>query len=351
MLELTPPTRPSVFLTRDLPARSAEREVAAGRWLRVRRGAYTATPTGDRWDVRRQLALAHAEAIRRQLTCSFSFAGATSALLRGWWLWDLPDRVHVLHSSRRSNELPADVLWSVAAIDEADIEWVAGARITSAERTLIDCARLLHPRDALVVVDSGFRALVRPTRGDRIGAELRAAQLRERLLERLDEPWARHGRLQARAVIEQAEPFAESPPESVVRWIAVSRGLPRPVPQLQVRTDVGTFYPDLSWLWQVDGAQWRTYVEYDGTAKYGATGTEAVASILAEKAREEALRRPGNQVIRIVRDDLRDEDAVADLLTRDLPPQVRASLRPVRGLFRPPAPFGGTRDRRILRAV
>lgn len=56
----------------------------------------------------------------------------------------------------------------------------------------------------------------------------------------------------------------------------------------------------------------RLIVEFDGAMKYG--GAEGRAALVAEKRREDALRRLGYRVVRLTWADLRDPARVLSLL-------------------------------------
>src|SRR5690625_2661592 len=70
---------------------------------------------------------------------------------------------------------------------------------------------------------------------------------------------------------------SESPQETSVRCITISRGMPAPITQMAIVTRGGTFYADLGWRWVLespDGARtvWTVLVEYDGEVKYLPSG-------------------------------------------------------------------------------
>jgi hypothetical protein len=127
---------------------------------------------------------------------------------------------------------------------EEDIVVVGGVRVTTPLRTAADLACHLSPRRALAALDAFMREHAITER------ELRRILLRY---------YRRRGVVQARELVGYADPRAESPGESWVRYEIVSRGLPRPEPQHWVvyggrklfRLDLA--YPHL-----------RVAVEYDG---------------------------------------------------------------------------------------
>src|SRR5690606_1898476 len=97
----------------------------------------------------------------------------------------------------------------------------------------------------------------------RADVEARTEPLRSRLLARI-EPRSR-GAVQARAIIAATDPLAENAAESVVRWVAISRGMPRPLLQKRVDTGRGAAFTDMAWRFQIDGRKMWLHVEFDGT--------------------------------------------------------------------------------------
>ena len=100
-----------------------------------------------------------------------------------------------------------------------------GPPVTTPARTWRDLAGVLEPRVLLAVTDQTVRRLG--------GAGPLAQQLTCRARGR--------GCARARLVLPLADPRAESPMESVVRWIFHAAGLPRPEVQYVVRDAAGAF--------------------------------------------------------------------------------------------------------------
>ncbi len=109
-----------------------------------------------------------------------------------------------------------------------DVVEHAGLRVTSTDRTLVDCLRNLPADEALAVADSALRAGVTPAR-----------------LLRLVSAMTGPGTPQARRIAAAADPRAANPFESVLRSIALEVGL-HVVPQVGLWRG-GTFLgrPDL----------------------------------------------------------------------------------------------------------
>lgn len=94
-----------------------------------------------------------------------------------------------------------------------------------------------------------------------------------------------------RAILSQADERIESPGESIIGHRLRQLGW-EVVPQFRVVTDQGVKYADFL----IKGT--RVLVEFDGLVKYrGADGADAV---VAEKQREDALRREGHGLARFV---------------------------------------------------
>ncbi|TNC18436.1 hypothetical protein FHE66_06485 [Georgenia sp. 311] len=346
-LVLDPPELPPIVVTSGLDAKAVRAMVRAGGFDRVRRGALTPRADGG-WQAQEREALARIAAVSRKLTNGAVVSHSSAALLHGLWLYRVPTVVHVTQRARANGHGAPDLRRHRGPFGDSSVTVVHGIRVSTIERTVVECARTMHPRDALVVADSALRALVRPDRFDREPVADHVAELKRRLTEMVGHGRG-HGRRRARAVIAAADPFAESPMESVVRWVAVSRGLPTPTVQLEVRTRGGTFYADLGWEWteqRPDGSRvvvLRVLVEYDGELKYlpelglVRSHAEASAALVAEKRREDLVREDGvTRVLRVTRTDLRDPDALAARLVAALPASVRRTLDPVPELVVPP---------------
>ncbi|WP_091116763.1 phosphoribosylformylglycinamidine synthase subunit PurS [Geodermatophilus dictyosporus] len=119
-----------------------------------------------------------------------------------------------------------------------------GVRVTTPRRTWRDLAAVLEPAALLAVTD---QVLARWCSRPDLQAEV-------------DHRPTGRGSARARAVLPVADPRAESPMESVLRWLAHEAGLPAPEPQHVVRDGAGGFLgrADLAW------PDRRLLVEFDG---------------------------------------------------------------------------------------
>jgi hypothetical protein len=119
-----------------------------------------------------------------------------------------------------------------------------GQPVTTPPRTWRDLAGVLEPPALLAVTDQ----LVRDPAG------------RQRLRDQLERHPRGRGCARARAVLPLADARAESPMESVVRWLFHAAGLPSPELQYIVRDSAGRFLARADFAWP----DRRVLVEFDG---------------------------------------------------------------------------------------
>ena len=267
---------------------------------RVRKGVYLPPARGDGVAVRRRAdLLRQIRAVDVRLDLEHWFSHTSAAVLHGCWTWRLSDVVHLTQLRPPNLEQSRDRTlrrhWTDLPV--RDRTEVSGVPATTLERTVVDCARILRPAQGLVVADSALRGGADPAVIGTI----------------LEECGRRRGIVQAREVLELADPRSESPGETVLRWIAHDEGLPTPVPGFDVETDRGRFWLDLAW------PEWKVAVEFDGAVKYsGGDYGDPSARIVAEKARQDALEEAGWIVIRVVWQDLGDPAGTAERIRRAL---------------------------------
>jgi very-short-patch-repair endonuclease len=154
------------------------------------------------------------------------------------------DRVHVTVPEGSRAESRIDRRLYRLALAETDVVRRGALPVTSPVRTWRDLAGVLTPPALLAVSDQLVNGLA--SRHD----------LADELLRR---PSGR-GCARARRALPLADPRAESPMESVVRWLIHEAGLPAPELQFGVRDGVGAFIAraDLAW------PDRRVIVEFDG---------------------------------------------------------------------------------------
>ncbi|GAB2504030.1 hypothetical protein GCM10027063_49110 [Promicromonospora xylanilytica] len=309
---------PAVALAREHNRNKLAAAARSGEILRVRRGAYCAPdeiqvagPSGAPREARKK-ALARARALHSQLRAKHVFSHTSAALLLGCLVWTTPRETHIYQCYRASGHAADDVRRYSWTLSPDDITEAAGLPVTSLARTVVDCARTLHPLEALVIADSALA----------LGAD------RDEMLALLDAQTGRRGIQQARLVITLADAGPQSAWETWVRYELLRAGLPRPVTQMTVETDAGTFHTDLGW------EQWALGIEFDGRVKYRQNGVrpghDPAQEYLAEKARADAIRRAGVTLENVSASDKQDVQAMLDRITAHLPPDVlrRARIDP-----------------------
>lgn len=154
-------------------------------------------------------------------------------------------------------------------------------QMTDLLTTTLDLLRQLPIADAVAVADSALR------RG------LDQAELLDALERRRRVPGNRTARLAA----EFANPLSESRGESFSRWRIHELGLPAPELQHRLDTEEGEFIGRCDFWWPDQ----CLVGEFDGKVKYGRLlkpGQSVTEVVLAEKNREEAIRRQGDWVAR-----------------------------------------------------
>lgn len=149
-------------------------------------------------------------------------------------------------------------------------------------RTVLDCARQLHPRDALAKADGALRV------GMVTHEELLA-------MRRFQRGWP--GVTRSNDILMLADGRRENWLESASAWAAHRWGLPVGIPQVNIVTSDGYLAGRCDVLWPTEGV----VGEADGVAKYLLDGTteEAVVHRLEkEKVRESGFTKLGLEVVR-----------------------------------------------------
>jgi len=195
-------TAPSRDLVGLCGRRAVQRALRNGQIERPRRGHY-ALP-----------------ALEPVLLCAHRLNGVVShesaALLWGMDVATRPTR-HQLTVGRRRTSLSRTVVTHWADLSSTDVR----GQVTSPVRTVLDCARMLPFREALVVADSALRT-GRATSQDMTSA---AAALRGA------------GSAGVRGVVAAADPRAGSALESLLRGLLLEAGIRGFAPQLTIRDD------------------------------------------------------------------------------------------------------------------
>ena len=243
---------------------------------RIRRGTYTDDPE-DPWVLYRLRCLAVAQAIRAAV-----LAGPSAAVVWGLaTVDDPPDFVFIRGVT--PGRYGEDVKVLSGGTPETTVHQETS--VTSVTWTIIDCARVMTKRDALVIADcalhrrwSSLEAL-RDAAGS-LGRAKRMARVR----------W----------VIDHADPNSESPGETWLRMIVTEAGYGV---RSQVRITEGDFRARVDLM--IDGT--NVILEFDGLVKYNETdeGT-ARQAIVDERRRQADLELLGYRVVRFIWEQLRE---------------------------------------------
>lgn len=187
-----------------------------------------------------------------------------------------------------------------AALDDDEVSWARGRRVTTPARTVVDLARM-HPFEhAVVAADSALRAGL---------TDLAALDVAVNRAPR------RRGIRRAHEVVAFADARSGSVGESRSRVMLFREGLPAPTPQFPIRTANGAAFARSDFGW----AEFRTVGEFDGAQKYGRLlrpGESSGDRIYQEKLREDRIRDTGYQVVRWTWDELQRPSVVVERLLR-----------------------------------
>ncbi|WP_147915850.1 hypothetical protein [Ruania zhangjianzhongii] len=221
----------------------------------------------------RRRVLAAARRLRDPVFTSWSAA----ALLRLPIIGDWPEEVYVLSGSATGSRRGAIV--RVATRSGAPEVRVDGVRVTSVEYTIIQLARHARLGAALVAADAALRDM--PFLGEP------PLTTRTKLFEMHDQLRPYHRSRRAEAVLHRATHLSGSPLETVSRLAMEELGFAAPLLQVCIPLEGwADAYLDFYWDDDIGG-------ESDGDSKYtaGDDSAETSARLLAEKAREDELRR------------------------------------------------------------
>ncbi|MDQ4502218.1 type IV toxin-antitoxin system AbiEi family antitoxin domain-containing protein [Sinomonas sp. ASV322] len=205
------------------------------------------------------------------------YTHTSAALIWGLSVWRARPLVHVAHSSRRGDAGPAgDVVRHNQRIPETELRLVDGLRVTSLERTIIDCARLLPFEQAVVIADSGLARGARPDLLRELVAEGRATR----------------GIRNVRTALQAADGRAESPAETRFRLLLDEWNLPQPELQVWIQTAEGRYRVDFAW------SSRRIVIEVHGYAKYFDYGP-IDTKVAEQRTREAGLLTSGWRVLNV----------------------------------------------------
>jgi hypothetical protein len=263
------------------------------RYTRVRPGVYALLDAWKRlapWE--RYLARVHAYAL---IAPSAVFAYESAAVLLGLPIFGEPRDVHVFSAERSASRRLSDVCVHTGA-DERETLDVSGLRVTSVAATALDLMRVLPPLYGLAVGDAAISA----AQGGITGTdELRALSRAQ---------CTRRGAARLRLLLSTVDARAESPGESVSRGVIIWSGFEVPELQVVIRSEGYEDRVDFAWR------SVRALAESDGYGKYlGETPEETVERVIAEKRREDRLRRHCSSFQRW---DMKAAEAITPLVER-----------------------------------
>ncbi|WP_157981625.1 type IV toxin-antitoxin system AbiEi family antitoxin domain-containing protein [Protaetiibacter intestinalis] len=304
-MELAPLADPSGLIsTSDYlrvgsDVRELTRAVERGELVKLRRGSYVPV---RRWDSAgpRERHLLRAVAASRAARRELPFAGATAAAIWEMWQHSYPEEVSFLDEWKGGGRSEPGVRRITAAASSAFVRRVDGHLVTGVARTAIDVAR--SAGDFTTAVGTLDWALWRrnPNRVTReeLAAELKKlpTTLRRRFVER---------------AIAFASPMSDSYAESYARALMYVLGYEVPVLQLEFPHATGSYFVDFAW------PAYLVIAEIDGFGKYldpSMNAGDPARVVLAEKLREDELRRRGYHVIRVYWSDLTNPVALVTKL-------------------------------------
>ena len=183
-----------------------------------------------------------------------------------------------------------------ARLDEGDVTELHGRPVTSPIRTVFDLARHLPRVEAVAAVDMCLNRGLADLATFQRYASQRAG-------------WS--GVVQARRVVELAEPESESWMESVLRMILIGGRLPRPRVQARLTDVTGRFIARADLFYDKE----RVVIEYDGSNHR--------ERLVEDNRRQNRLQRAGYVMLRYTAPDVYDNpDGIVS--------EVRAQLRRAR---------------------
>jgi hypothetical protein len=169
-------------------------------------------------------------------------AGFSASALHGAKWIDANRPATIIDSNRRRT--PGITVWA-DAIEDDEICFVDGIRVTTPLRTAVDFARRYPVDSAVVAID----ALARATRLKQTDIDIALHRYR-----------GRPGIKKARAAIELVDPGAESPPETRLRLLIIRAGYPPPETQMSIYNEYGGFIGDVDMGWR----DLKIAIEYEG---------------------------------------------------------------------------------------
>lgn len=292
------PTVPSALPYRREERRKLAEHARAGRVERLRRGVYLRRPrsSGRGSHDRETTVTRTVRGVVEASSADLWFSHTTAALLHRCWLYDIPETVHVTYLVKPHVDSRAGdgVRKHWATPERRDRTVIDGIPVTTLERTVVDCARLLPFDGGVVLATSAFR----------LGADPKVVG------EILDEMSGARGIVRAREVIAAVEPGCASPGEVLTYQAARRLRSRRPETQIPVATRRGVFWVDSGWSDLKIGFEFSGVVKFSG-GEYG----DPAARRQDQSARTQALMEAGWWIVDLSWRDVTDPEAL-DLIMR-----------------------------------
>ncbi|GAA0932115.1 hypothetical protein GCM10009554_16430 [Kribbella koreensis] len=257
-----------------------------GSWVRLFRGVYAEVGVDydllASWDQRIWRHVRTAKAAYHQAGGGAVLSHQSALLLHGVQIGDLDlSRVHLTNLARlgRSTRWMCQHAPRPPVLDPVEVE---GVCLTPAPRSVVEAIRGTSYPVAVSVVDEALR---------------RELATIAQLSEALGLFGGRTGIGTATRAVQFGDGRSESAGESRLRVLMADLGLPKPRLQAEIRDLSGRLVGRVDFLFE----EWGVIVEFDGALKYAGKGS---APLVLEKAREDALRDLGYEVVRATWPDL-----------------------------------------------
>lgn len=264
--------------------------VADGTLLRLRPGCYVLASWWAGLSIdgrRRNRVRMHSFATLTTSARGYVYSHTSAASLHGLHLWNVDELVHVTQPGKPSQAgCGKDTTIHVCTLAPEDIVDLNGTKVTSLERTVVDCGLTLPYKQALIIADHALR----------LGASM------PKMLAAADMLGKHRGIRTLRKVLRFADARSESPGETLTRDLLRELLIEMPELQVPLNTRIGQYRADFAWVRQ------RVVLEFDGKGKYF-NYRPTDEAIFRERKREAALMEAGWTVLRIEWKDLFNEAA------------------------------------------
>jgi hypothetical protein len=249
--------------------RHLARLVRTRQLVAVRRGVYTTAELWGGWDEYHQRPLARVRAAEHSIAVDHVSSHDSSALVHGLPLLRPQDAaVHITRTDMRGTRVQNGIEHHGAAYGPDQVQEVDGLAVLDIPRTVADLAREHGYRAGLVAADGAMQ----------LGVS--RSQLRQASGRMTGWPYS----LTVAAVVEDADPGAESAGETLARELVVECGLGQEIEtQFPVRMREGVAWVDLR--------VGRHLVEFDGRVKYRAVEAGGVRDRELEQVLWEQRKR------------------------------------------------------------